>query len=77
MMNEYEFQERSSTTIVEGDERFRRINFRGVDPERELNVDGHIPKVPESEYFEAGMEGKMNELIKDFVVKKLTNDADE
>lgn len=77
MMANYEFTETSSSTVIEGDKRFRKIYFRGVDPEHELNVDGNIPKVPELDYFMAGVEGKLGELIRDFVIKKITEAPEE
>ncbi|SFM36383.1 hypothetical protein SAMN04487943_11523 [Gracilibacillus orientalis] len=71
-MEEYVFVETSSRTVTEDGQRFRRINFRGNDPTNELNVDGYIPKVPEMDYFQAGLDGTLSDLIRNFVIDKLT-----
>lgn len=72
MMEKYEFKETSSQPFEEDGEKFRKVYFRGIDPDRELNVDGFIPKVPLMDYFVAGMEGTLSELIRVHVVEKLT-----
>lgn len=71
MMDKYEFIEMSSSGFVEDGQSYRIVYFRGVDPEHQLNVDGHIPKVPMMDYFKAGLEGTLENLIRQFVLDKL------
>ncbi|PAV30158.1 hypothetical protein CIL05_06740 [Virgibacillus profundi] len=72
MMEKYEFSETNSMPVEENGEQFRKVYFRGIDPARELDVNGHIPKVPVTEYFQAGIDGTIDDLIRTFVVDKLT-----
>ncbi|WP_339233783.1 hypothetical protein [Oceanobacillus sp. FSL W7-1281] len=77
MMNNYTFTESSSRSIEKDGEQVRLINFRGTEPrddsgDRErLNIDGAII-VPMMDYFQAGMNGDLPELIKEKVLERLT-----
>ncbi|MFD1453216.1 hypothetical protein ACFQ5E_20920 [Oceanobacillus sojae] len=82
MMSNYEFRETSSRNIDRDGEQVRLVNFRGEelredreDRER-LNIDGSII-VPVMDYFMAGAEGRLPELIKDKVIERLTDRAEE
>lgn len=76
-MSNYEFTESSSRNIEQDGEQVRLINFRGTEPrddsgDRErLNIDGAIV-VPMMDYFMAGAEGRLPELIKEKVLERLT-----
>lgn len=74
MMEKYEFTETSSRGITENGEQMRIVNFRGTDTaERshdKLNVDGSFA-MPLMEYFKAGMEGKLSDVIRDKVIDRL------
>ncbi|GIO18168.1 hypothetical protein J18TS1_12680 [Oceanobacillus oncorhynchi subsp. incaldanensis] len=76
MMNNYEFKETGSRNIERDGEQVRLVSFRGNSPiegdDRErLNIDGAIV-VPMMDYFQAGMNGAIPELIKNKVVDRLT-----
>lgn len=80
MMAEYEFIEVSSrTTSVDG-EPMRLVSFRGKDyttiPETVLNVDGSFV-MPVMDYFMAGAEGRLSEVIRDHVIERLTAEGDK
>ena len=76
MMENYEFTEMSSRNITENDVELRVVSFRGTDqtsiPDEQLNVSGSF-KMPLMEYFMAGAEGRLSEVIKEYVVKRLTS----
>ncbi|WP_077603606.1 hypothetical protein [Oceanobacillus sojae] len=76
MMSNYEFKETGSRNIERDGERVRLVSFRGNSPiegdDRErLNIDGAII-VPMMDYFQAGMNGELPQLIKDKVLERLT-----
>lgn len=75
MMEQYEFTETSSRGAMENGEQVRIVHFRGTDTaERSndrLNVDGSFT-MPLMEYFKAGMEGKLSEVIRNKVIERLT-----
>lgn len=68
----YDFTENGTTPFVENGQRFRRVNFAGVDSTNELNIYGYIPKMPEMDYFMAGIDGRLPEVIREHVINKLT-----
>lgn len=72
MMNEYTFLETSSRTEndAEGNP-IRRVNFRGNDPEGQINVDGYV-HMPVMDYFMAGVDGSLPQIIKDKVIERLS-----
>lgn len=74
MMGEYEFIETSSRNHEENGVPLRVVNFRGTDrssiPNEKLNVDGSFT-MPLMDYFMAGMEGRLSEVIRGKVVERL------
>jgi hypothetical protein len=80
MMANYEFTETSSRNVEVDGEQMRAVNFRGKDeeslPNDKLNVDGTFT-MPLMEYFQAGMEGRLSEVIRNKVVERLTPEEDE
>ncbi len=76
MMSNYEFKETGSRNIERDGEQVRLVSFRGNSPiegdDRErLNIDGAIV-VQITDYFQAGIDGAIPELIKNKVVERLT-----
>lgn len=75
MMANYEFTETSSRNITEDGEQLRVVYFRGTDqssiPNEKLNVDGSFT-MPVMDYFMAGAEGRLSEVIRDKVIERLT-----
>ncbi|MEK4922034.1 hypothetical protein MKX78_08970 [Cytobacillus sp. FSL R5-0569] len=79
MMEQYIFIETSSRNITENGEQLRVVNFRGTDqssiPNEQLNVDGSFT-MPIMDYFMAGVEGRLSEVIKTKVLGRLTPEAE-
>ncbi|WP_342488531.1 hypothetical protein MKX67_18280 [Cytobacillus sp. FSL W7-1323] len=79
MMEQYIFIETSSRNITENGEQFRVVNFRGTDqssiPNEQLNVDGSFT-MPIMDYFMAGVEGRLSEVIKTKVLGRLSPEAE-
>jgi len=75
MMENYEFVETTSRGIVENGEQMRVVNFRGTDTSNrnhdKLNVDGSFT-MPLMDYFKAGMEGRISEVIQTRVIERLS-----
>jgi len=80
MVADYTFTETSSRNITVDGEDMRQVNYRGIDnssiPNEKLNVDGSFV-IPIVEYFTAGVEGRIPEVIKQKVVERLTNAENE
>lgn len=74
MMANYEFTETSSRNITEDGEMLRLVNYRGKDdntiPNTVLNVDGSFT-MPIMDYFMAGAEGRLSEVIREHVIERL------
>ncbi|PWA05493.1 hypothetical protein DCC39_18070 [Pueribacillus theae] len=68
----YEFRETSSNAVEQDGQHFRRVYFTGGDSTGELTINGYIPMVPALEYFQAGIDGTINDLIREHVMTKLT-----
>lgn len=79
MMEQYIFIETSSRNITENGEQLRVVNFRGTDqtsiPNQQLNVDGSFT-MPMMDYFMAGVEGRLSEVIRNKVIGRLTPEAE-
>lgn len=79
MMADYIFTETSSRNIDVSGIQMRLVNFRGTDqtsiPNERLNVDGSFT-MPLMDYFMAGVEGRLSEVIRDKVIERLS-DAEE
>lgn len=75
MMEDYVFTETSSRNSEENGEQIRVVNFRGTDqmsiPNERLNVDGSFT-MPALDYFTAGVENKLSEVIRVKVMERLT-----
>lgn len=75
MMEDYVFVETSSRNVDVDGEQMRVVNFRGTDqtsiPNERLNVDGSFT-MPVMDYFMAGAEGRLSEVIRDNVIDRLT-----
>ncbi|NAP01764.1 hypothetical protein FRY77_38150 [Halomonas sp. MG34] len=75
MMEDYIFVETSSRNVDVNGEQMRVVNFRGTDqttiPNEKLNVDGSF-MMPMMDYFTAGVEGRLSEVIRQKVVERLT-----
>lgn len=80
MMANYEFIETSSRNMTRDGETLRLVNYRGRDdnsiPDTVLNVDGSFT-MPVMDYFMAGAEGRLSEVIRQHVVERLTEGSDE
>lgn len=74
MMEEYLFTETSSRNVTENGETVRLVMYRGQDQNRitnnYLNVDGAFT-MPLMDYFMAGMENRLSEIIKEHVLSKI------
>ncbi|MEK4924102.1 hypothetical protein MKX78_19530 [Cytobacillus sp. FSL R5-0569] len=79
MMEQYNFIETSSRNITENGEQLRVVNFRGTDqtsiPNQQLNVDGSFT-MPMMDYFMAGVEGRLSEVIRNKVIGRLAPEAE-
>jgi hypothetical protein len=79
-MAKYVFTETSSRNITEDGEQLRVVNYRGKDdksiPNTVLNVDGSFT-MPIADYFMAGAEGRLSEVIREHVVERITASEDE
>ena len=79
MMEQYIFIETSSRNITENGEQLRVVNFRGTDqtsiPNQQLNVDGSFT-MPMMDYFMAGVEGRLSEVIRNKVIGRLAPEAE-
>lgn len=79
-MEEYVFTETSSRNVTENNEQLRVVNFRGTDqtsiPNEKLNVDGSFT-MPLMDYFMAGVEGRLPEVIRDKVIGRLSHGEEE
>lgn len=77
-MEGYNFKETSSSTFTDSSERFRKVHFIGEDIQdpRQLNITGYIPKVPEVDYFRAGLEGTLDDLIRNHVVARIMGNTE-
>ena len=77
MMANYTFQETSSRNITENGEQFRVVQFRGYDDSEDrndrLDVNG-VFTMPMMDYFQAGIDGNISEIIRNKVVEQLTTD---
>lgn len=75
MMENYEFYETGSRSITQDGEHKRTVSFRGSEKEYHrndrLDVSGTFT-MPEMEYFQAGMDGNIDEVIRSRVVERLT-----
>ena len=75
MMEDYIFTETSSRSVDVDGVQMRVVNFRGTDqtsiPNERLNVDGSFT-MPLMDYFMAGVEGRLSEVIRVKVVERLT-----
>lgn len=80
MMANYEFTETSSRNITKDGETLRLVNYRGKDnqsiPNTVLNVDGSFT-MPVMDYFIAGAEMRLGEVIREHVIERLTVDNTE
>lgn len=74
-MANYEFTETSSRRVEENGEYLRVVYYRGIDdqsiPNTVLNVDGSFT-MPEADYFLAGSEGKLPEVIREKVIERIS-----
>lgn len=79
MMADYIFTETSSRSIEVDGEQMRLVNFRGTDqtsiPNERLNVEGSFT-MPVMDYFMAGVENRLSEVIRDNVVERLTRNEE-
>lgn len=79
MMEEYVFTETSSRNITIDGVQMRTVNFRGTDeesvPNERLNVDGTFT-MPLMDYFQAGVDGRLSEVIRDKVIERLSHDEE-
>lgn len=75
MLNDYTFIESGSRSVTYEGETMRLVNFRGIDetsiPHEKLTVDGNFLMSVE-DYFAAGVEGKLPEVIKGYVIERLS-----
>jgi len=80
MMANYEFTETSSRNITEDGRQMRLVNYRGKDdqsiPNTVLNVDGSFT-MPIADYFMAGAEQRLTEVIREHVIDRLTVDEEK
>lgn len=82
MMNDYAFEETNSRTVEVNGEQKRRIDFNGIDPNGSstqvdyLNISGRI-FVDVMEYFQAGLDGRIPELISEKVSERLNGREEE
>lgn len=74
MMADYKFTETSSRNTTENGEQLRLVHYRGRDdqsiPGTILNVDGSFT-MPVQDYFMAGAEGRLGEVIREKVVDRI------
>ena len=76
-MSNYTFEEISSRNGTKNGESVRMVSFRGTEPRetREdneyLNITGSV-SMPVMDYFTAGTEGKLPNVIKEKVIEQLT-----
>lgn len=79
MMAEYKFTETSSRNVEVDGEQVRVVNFRGTDqtsvPNEKLNVDGSFT-MPLMDYFQAGIDGELPEVIRERVMGRLAPKAE-
>ncbi|MEN2468010.1 hypothetical protein [Ornithinibacillus sp. JPR2-1] len=80
MMAKYEFSETSSRNITEDGVQVRLVNYRGKDdasiPNIVLNVDGSFT-MPVMDYFIAGAENRLSDVIRDHVLAKIAGTESE
>jgi hypothetical protein len=76
MIGDYNFNETSSRNVEVDGEQMRRVSFRGEeqatgDVHEKLNVDGSFT-MPLMDYFMAGVDGTIPEVIREKVMQKLS-----
>lgn len=75
---EYQFKAKRIEIIDEGGDQFFKVYFQGEqDNTGQLQINGYIPSVPAMEYFQAGLDGTVGDLIRNYVMEKLGVVEDE
>lgn len=76
MMEDYIFEEERSQNVEVDGEVLRRVDFKGTEQTTKVNenlsVSGRFT-MPLMEYFQAGMEGRLPEVIRDKVIERISS----
>ncbi len=83
MMNNYEFDCDGSTRFIEIDgEQYVLVRFTAREPremresQENINLNGNIA-LPAMEFFQAGLDGNLSDVVRDNVIDKLTAREEE